>query len=171
MVAPEVFDELDDGRLPEERVPEDRVLPPEGRDEPAEEREPTLDDRERLGDDDLGDTVLLEPLRTEDDDPTPPDLEVVGLLPVRPEDRLPTYEVVGGTITGREPPVLPLVVLGVMSWRPPVVVDPERDNPPPEEPRPVDVFGRYKLGWESRVPERETIGDPAPAESRGDTVC
>lgn len=166
---PEDFEVPDDERLEDDRLPEDRVPPLDGRDDPAEEPLPTLEDPERLGDEDRGDTVPPEGLRSDGDELPPIDLVVDGLIPVRPVDRPPRVDVVGGMITGREEPTRPPVVLGATSCRPPVppvvfgatdcrppklvvvrgvtscrppaVARPPVD-PPPEDPRPVYIFGR-----------------------------
>ena len=166
---PEDFEVPDEERLVDDLLPEDRLPPPDGREDLPDEPEPTLDDPERLGDEDRGDTVPPVDLRIDGEELPPIDLVVEELVPVRPEDRPPRADVVGGMITGRDeptrppvdlganscrppvPPVVfgatdcrppkPLVVLGVTSCRPPEVVRPPVD-PPPEDPRPVYIFGR-----------------------------
>lgn len=169
LLVPEDFEVPDDDRLDDDRLPEDRLPLVDGREDLDEEPEPTLDVPERLGDEDRGDTVPPEGLRIDGDEPPPSDLVVDGPTPARPVDRPPSDDVVGGMITGREeptrPPVVlgatscrppvplvvfgatdcrppkPLVLPGVTSCRPPVVVRPPVDAPP-EDPRPVYIFGR-----------------------------
>ncbi len=103
MLAPEDFESSTRTNwLGEDRLPEDRVLLPDGREDPADEREPTLDDPERLGDEDRGETVRPEGLRTDGDEPRPNRSRCRRAASDASRGLGPIVDVVGGTITGRE---------------------------------------------------------------------